>query len=256
MSTYVITRNLVEQLSQTIDKGLSDGLGKPAPGQMCVEAAICYVNGWEHNDEPKCVNPTIRDFSINLNDSLSFKNRQSRAKALKRFAIAQLGTKNQKNIGRKFASQATLVYIQKWYPLFIRELITTKDFDEDFVNKVQKRLKSLEEKPSLRKYYSFVNFLDDKRDEIYHRTHEVNPYRSDEYMILSRILSNSKEIETTIIEYFHSFNNVMIKVSNECKLNNTNQFVEDMVQILINLETDGSKWLEDIQAPENVVIGS
>lgn len=83
---------LVRRLLAVIKPGLSDGLGEPKPGKMCVEAAVCYAYGWPHDDNPKCVAEAIRQFKISLNDRhwSSFK---ARAEGMKRLAVAQLGSK-------------------------------------------------------------------------------------------------------------------------------------------------------------------
>lgn len=65
---YKVTPKIVDDLVKAIDQGLSYGLGLPEPGKMCVEAAICYIHGWDHNDRPSCVDLTLRSISIHLND--------------------------------------------------------------------------------------------------------------------------------------------------------------------------------------------
>lgn len=41
----VINKELVEKIHKILDYGLHRGVGKPEPGEMCVEAAICYALG-------------------------------------------------------------------------------------------------------------------------------------------------------------------------------------------------------------------
>lgn len=38
-----LTKEIAQKVLTTVDKGLSCGLGHPKPGQMCVEAAVCYA---------------------------------------------------------------------------------------------------------------------------------------------------------------------------------------------------------------------
>ncbi len=71
--------------------GLSDGLGEPKPGQMCIEAAVCYAFGLPHSDNPPCVGKEVRDVKIRLNDS-SWSSNKARAKGMIRIAVAQLGS--------------------------------------------------------------------------------------------------------------------------------------------------------------------
>ena len=92
MSKLTITEPLVRHLLETVDAGLVHGLGKPIPGQMCVEAAISFALGEPHGDGPSCVEPAVRDGKIRLNDARGWSSDQARAKGLRGVAIAQLGS--------------------------------------------------------------------------------------------------------------------------------------------------------------------
>lgn len=74
-----------------VDHGLSSGIGFPRPGQMCVEAAVCYAMGMPHSDNPTCVNGNVRSYKIGLNDA-DWSTRKARGEGLKRVAVAQLGS--------------------------------------------------------------------------------------------------------------------------------------------------------------------
>lgn len=87
-----ITKELVEKIDKILSFGLSCGLGIPIPGEMCVEAAICYSLGLNHGDDPKCVNKFLRAIKIDLNDAI-WSSKEARAKGLRNLAILQLGTK-------------------------------------------------------------------------------------------------------------------------------------------------------------------
>jgi len=63
-----ITRDIAQKVRDTVDAGLSYGIGVPFPGQMCVEAAVCFALGLEHGDDPGCVSPVLRQLKIGLND--------------------------------------------------------------------------------------------------------------------------------------------------------------------------------------------
>ena len=91
MSEFKLDKEVVRKLSKVISKGLQKGLGHAKPGSMCLEAAVCYVSGEAHGDQPKCVHPFVRDILINLNDQ-KWSSTKSRAKGLMHVAIAQLGT--------------------------------------------------------------------------------------------------------------------------------------------------------------------
>ena len=89
-----ITKELAEKVLHVVDHGLVVGLGQPIPGQMCVEAAVCYAMGERHNDKPTCVDQYLSHLKIQLNDSKIWTSHKARAKGLRRLAIAQLGTKD------------------------------------------------------------------------------------------------------------------------------------------------------------------
>jgi hypothetical protein len=86
-----INEPIIRKLLDVIDAGLTSGIGIPEPGQMCVEAAVCYALGETHGDTPKCVSPFLRRLKIEINDA-RWSSDQARAKGLRRLAIAQLGT--------------------------------------------------------------------------------------------------------------------------------------------------------------------
>lgn len=89
-----ITEELAGKVLQVVDQGLVAGLGRPIPGQMCVEAAVCYAMGERHNDKPTCVDQYLSHLKIQLNDSRIWTSHKARAKGLRRLAIVQLGTKD------------------------------------------------------------------------------------------------------------------------------------------------------------------
>jgi hypothetical protein len=86
-----INETVARKLLQTVDMGLSQGLGQPFPGEMCVEAAVCYALGLPHGDDPKCVDSVLRIFKIRLNDA-NWSSNYSRAKGMRRLALIQLGS--------------------------------------------------------------------------------------------------------------------------------------------------------------------
>ena len=91
-NTPEITEAVGIKVRDLVSFGLVKGVGKPIAGQMCVEAAVNYALGGEHNDRPSCVGSAVRAFKIRLNDS-NWSSAQARARGLRDLAIAQLGTK-------------------------------------------------------------------------------------------------------------------------------------------------------------------
>jgi len=112
-----ITKELVAKIDETLSHGLSHGLGNPIPGQMCVEAAICYSLGLDHSDDPKCVDSAIRALKIRLNDS-SWSSDFARSKGMRNLAILQLGTVD--NFDRKeFVEKLAMFTCTDFLPYFL-----------------------------------------------------------------------------------------------------------------------------------------
>ena len=88
-----ITETVARKVLSVVDAGLSSGLGNPTPGNMCVEAAVCFALGLPHGDDPECVSPVLRSLKIRINDS-TWSSKAARAKGLRRLAVAQLGSKD------------------------------------------------------------------------------------------------------------------------------------------------------------------
>jgi hypothetical protein len=91
MQNQPITIETAAKVLEIVDAGLVSGLGKAIPGQMCVEAAVCYALGLPHGDDPGCVSPAVRALKIVLNDA-NWSSPAARAKGMRRLAIIQLGT--------------------------------------------------------------------------------------------------------------------------------------------------------------------
>jgi len=100
-----------------VDRGLVQGLGEQVPGEMCVEAAVCFALGLPHGDEPPCVGSAVRAYKIRLNDSI-WSSEQARAKGMRRVAIAQLGSNliNQ----RAFADYVIVQGVRRILPIALR----------------------------------------------------------------------------------------------------------------------------------------
>src|ERR1700747_1539892 len=89
--TIEITQEIAKKVRDTVRIGLVRGLGKPIPGKMCVEAAVCYALGLDHGDNPPCVARSIRRLKMRLNDS-RWSSDEVRAKGMIRLSLLQLGT--------------------------------------------------------------------------------------------------------------------------------------------------------------------
>lgn len=94
-----ITKSAVRKIVSLCDAGLCDGLGEKTgkPGTMCVEAAVNFtLYGDAGVDHPKCVDADLANFKISINDWDYWTSDKRRGKALRRIAVAQLGTNSKK----------------------------------------------------------------------------------------------------------------------------------------------------------------
>ena len=116
---FNIDEKFVKSLLSVVDKGLVQGLGQPVPGQMCVEAAVCYAMGLPHDDKPTCVNEIVTGFKINLNDS-DWSSDTARAKGMRRLAVAQLGSNTIDAVA--FSGKLALLMAQKLLPIILEKI--------------------------------------------------------------------------------------------------------------------------------------
>jgi hypothetical protein len=127
--TFILTEELASRVLETVDAGLCSGVGKPIPGQMCVEAAVCYAMGLPHGDEPTCVSPAIRKLKIILNDA-NWSSNKARAKGMRRLAIIQLGSMGAVD-DVEFTTRVSEMVIRKILP----RALNTAALLQDDVNK-------------------------------------------------------------------------------------------------------------------------
>jgi hypothetical protein len=116
--TIEITKDVVTRLLDVVDAGLVKGIGDPIPGQMCVEAAVCYALGLPHSDDPQCVAPSLRSLKIRLNDS-AWSSNAARAKGLRRLAVIQLGSKDHMD-AKEFATRCAVLATKTCVPTALR----------------------------------------------------------------------------------------------------------------------------------------
>lgn len=114
----MITREVATKVLETVDAGLTAGMGKPTPGEMCVEAAICYALGLPHSDDSGCVSAALRTLSINLSEA-PWSSPEARAKGLRRLALAQLGSLGHLD-DREFGRRVAQLTIRKMVPIALR----------------------------------------------------------------------------------------------------------------------------------------
>ena len=116
-----ITKRHAAEVIKIVDAGLVHGLGKPEPGKMCVEAAVCYALGLPHGDNPKCVSRVLRSLKISLNDR-NWSSDKARARGLRKLAVLQLGTKDTLD-EKAFLAAVVEMTIKKIVPRALRSAI-------------------------------------------------------------------------------------------------------------------------------------
>jgi len=131
-----ITKELVDKINKLLDEGLVCGLGKPIPGQMCVEALICHALDLPHGDEPNCVSPAVRSLKIRLNDS-NWSSNKARAEGMRNLAVLQLGTNNNFS-DVDFAHKVAMFTCCEFIPFFLRDIDKEKEwFTEELESKLR-----------------------------------------------------------------------------------------------------------------------
>jgi hypothetical protein len=111
------TKAVARKILDVLKHGLVRGKGDPKPGEMCVEAAVCFAMGLPHSDEPPCVGSAVRSFKITLNDS-HWSSDMARANGMRRIAIAQLGSNEiDQNV---FVKELARLTIKKIVPIALR----------------------------------------------------------------------------------------------------------------------------------------
>ena len=113
-----INIEIARKVLSVVDAGLVKGVGMPEPGQMCVEAAVCYAMGLPHGDDPECVSRPLRSLKIRLNDS-NWSSTEARAKGLRRLALIQLGSRDAID-DREFVRRVVDLAIRKQVPIALR----------------------------------------------------------------------------------------------------------------------------------------
>ena len=114
---HEVTEEVCRKVVEVVDQGLCKGKGVPVPGQMCVEAAVCYAFNLPHSDKPPCVGSAVRSYKIRLNDA-NWSSNEARAKGMRRVAVAQLGSDA---IDQKaFAEEVILQGIRQILPIALR----------------------------------------------------------------------------------------------------------------------------------------
>lgn len=233
---HVITREIARRVLETIDAGLIGGMGEPIPGQMCVEAAVCFALGMEHSDDPKCVAPSLRALKISLND-IDWPNEQARAKGLRRLGLIQLGslgTVNEKIFIEKVVLWIANNYLKEYFRTYPSDTKDLRKFSARFNKKIikaQKLLTILEEIDNFSEEH--WGWTDDVVDSLRSALSSVEniPNHCD--------CDNAGERVSDTIKALYMDTN-----STKAGVKILNDYAEAVVQILVKLKAPGRQWLK------------
>lgn len=240
----IITKVQAQKVLDVIDKGLTQGVGRPIPGQMCVEAAVCYAFGEPHDDKPKCVDAVLSQVKIHLNDHNAWKRGKSktglnpkaaRTHGLRRLGVIQLGSRDAIDSKllvehlMRFACQAVAAAIKS----------DPKATKED--KAAAKHLTKIETRRGLKEAEAILRHL---RDRAFER--EDNPEWEDrlaklisgkEYLSLN--INPSVSCEASAAGYF-----IEACLTDKCGQTEIMAFCEKVVQALKKMKVPGAKWLK------------
>lgn len=220
-----ITEDLAIKILSVVDKGLVNGLGSPTPGAMCVEAAVCYAMGLEHDDQPPCVSSSLRTVKICFNDASGWKSNKARAKGLRRLAVAQLGTN--KNFNEK-------KFIKRMIEMVLEDLIQPelkknfKNFKSEDRNEISLPLQTFLE---VKEIYAILD-----RYEWWVVSKGAKLYDAIKYILDAEGYYRDDDFDSAASSIIDSATMLL-------KAPQYNAFAEAIVHILIDLKANGAKFL-------------
>ncbi len=233
-----ITKTIAKKVLSIVDAGLCSGVGKPIPGQMCVEAAVCYALNEPHGDEPTCVSYVLRTFKIALNDA-HWSSNQTRAKGLRRIAVAQLGT-NSTLDEQEFIQKLSELTIKKLLSKTLRNL--SQFYDAPYKFALLNSAQECEEKGTESAAWSAKSAATSTESAAKSAANSANfAAWSAEYAAKSAAKSANSAAWSA--EYAAKSANSAAWSAKSANDQILIEFAEDVVQILIELQTPGSKYL-------------
>lgn len=227
---FKITQKIIDTYNNIVGRGMPYGIGK-RNGPMCVEAAVCMSTDGEFGDKPTCVTEDISTYGIELNDFPNkWKSNKQRAKSLKDFGIAQLGSKDKIKPGVFIKNLKIEIFREYYRPIY--EKLTGYQGHSFFEKFITGKCDIESLKSKMEQYVTIVHkeFLDlfvEKLEEFY-----FNNKVSDVLFELNEFLD---------FLYDHrKITGVKIKEINYDELNNLAHLG---VYVLCNLKSPGTNWL-------------
>ena len=188
-----MTPELVEEINNILSKGLTKGLGNPIPGQMCVEAAMCYILGEPHSDKPSCVGEEVNKAKIVLNDC-NWPSNEARAQGMKYLMVAQYGSINLDQ--EEFKLKLKLNSTKRILPFLIQ-----KHFERTKDNRLLEYKVKFENLVELddnlwKKFYSYNNNNNNNNYYYYHYNNNYNYYYYNYYKVEFLLLVSDTILQT------------------------------------------------------------
>ena len=221
-----ITEQHAKKLLELTNPGLCNGAGDGTPGNMCVEQAVALTFGEPLNDTPTCVDGDVQRFSIMINDLGGWPSNAIRAKTMRRFAIAQLGSAGVID-GKVFAQR----HRQIWGEYEAKRKLIWDGY-------LAKRKPILDEYEAKRK--PIRDEYEAKRKPIW------NEYEAKHKPIWDEYLAKHKPI---LDEYLAKRKPIWDEYQSNC-LPHLETLCESLVQLLIELGSPGTKFLYLVEGEE------
>jgi hypothetical protein len=227
----MITEEVARKVLTIVDAGLTKGMGRPIPGQMCVEAAVCLALGLPHSDDPPCVARSLRALKIKLND-LPWSSLRARAQGLRRLALIQLGSRDVLD-DEAFAKKVADLVVRKYVPLALRAVACLAE-DPDSAAAIKQAADRCEQEGTIESVQAARSSVCDR--PYCYPAHSVCGIIRDAFRCYPE-----GSVERAVEAAYDAI---------ECATRNykdldqqRSEFAEDVVQILIGMNAPGRQWL-------------
>lgn len=233
-----ITRAIAIKVRDTVDAGLVEGVGKPIPGRMCVEAAVCYALGLPHGDDPPCVSRAVRSLKIALNDK-AWSSPAARAKGLRRLALAQLGSAGHVD-DRAFARRVAELAIRTCVPVALRAAASVHR-DEKHKAALREAADRCEKEGG---YEAVLNAQRIAVNAAYAAAYDAAAFAA--YDAAEAAVNTTAS--TTANTAAYAADAVYYAYDKAARDEHLSAFAEGVVQILISMNAPGCQWLDLVEA--------
>ncbi len=239
-----ITQEHATKVLSVVDAGLCHGVGRPEPGFMCVEAAVCYALGLPFGDDPECVSRALRSLKIRLNDS-SWSSDKARAKGLRRLALIQLGSRDALD-DKEFVNRVVELAIRKSVPIALR---AAASIHKDSNHKAALLAAADKcEKDGDKKSAQEANKIAADADAAYATAayaYAAYAYAAYAYADATADATATADAYAAATAYaYAAYATAYAYAASKNRDAVLSEFAEDVVQILISMNVPGAQWLD------------